>query len=47
VHAVAPRVAVPIHEGETKDPDNYRGMLAAFSPDGVVLSLPTGRPESI
>jgi L-ascorbate metabolism protein UlaG (beta-lactamase superfamily) len=36
VRAVAPRVAVPMHEGETTDPAKYAGMLAAFSPEGVV-----------
>jgi L-ascorbate metabolism protein UlaG (beta-lactamase superfamily) len=36
VRAVAPRVAVPIHAGETTDPAKYAGMLAAFSPEGVV-----------
>lgn len=42
VHAVSPRVAVPIHEGETTDPAKYAGMLAAFSPPGVVSRLATG-----
>jgi L-ascorbate metabolism protein UlaG (beta-lactamase superfamily) len=36
VRLVAPRAAVPIHEGETTDPTKYAGMLAAFSPAGVV-----------
>jgi L-ascorbate metabolism protein UlaG (beta-lactamase superfamily) len=36
VRLVAPRAAVPIHEGETTDPAKYAGMLAAFSPEGVV-----------
>lgn len=40
VRAVSPRVALPIHEGETTDPAKYAGMLAAFSPEGVVA-----RPE--
>jgi L-ascorbate metabolism protein UlaG (beta-lactamase superfamily) len=40
VHAVTPRVAVPMHEGETLDPGKYTGMLAAFGPDGVVRRLP-------
>ncbi|WP_436534524.1 MBL fold metallo-hydrolase [Actinoplanes sp. HUAS TT8] len=35
VRAAAPRVAVPIHEGETVDPGKYTGMLAAFTPDSV------------
>jgi L-ascorbate metabolism protein UlaG (beta-lactamase superfamily) len=42
VHAVRPRVALPIHEGETTDPAKYAGMLAAFSPDGVVRRLVPG-----
>lgn len=41
VRAVRPRVAVPIHEGETTDPAKYAGLLAAFSPDGVVRPLPS------
>jgi L-ascorbate metabolism protein UlaG (beta-lactamase superfamily) len=40
VRAVRPRVAVPVHEGETTDPAKYTGMLAAFAPDGVVRPLP-------
>ena len=47
VHAVAPRVAVPIHEGETTDPAKYAGMLAAFSPDGVVRRLASGEATSL
>lgn len=42
VAAVVPRVAVPIHEGETTDPAKYVGMLAAFSAAGVVRPLPLG-----
>ncbi len=42
VRAARPRVAVPIHEGETTDPAKYAGMLAAFSPEGVVRALPRG-----
>jgi L-ascorbate metabolism protein UlaG (beta-lactamase superfamily) len=41
VRAVRPRVAVPVHEGETTDPAKYAGMLAAFSPEGVVRPLPS------
>ena len=37
---VQPRVAVPVHEGETTDPAKYAGMLAAFSPEGVVRIVP-------
>lgn len=47
VRAVSPRVAVPIHEGETTDPAKYAGMLAAFSPDGLVRRLPLGRAEAV
>ena len=47
VHAVAPRVAVPIHEGETTDPAKYAGMLAAFSPQGVVRRLVTGEATTV
>ena len=42
VRAVGPRVAVPIHEGETRDPAKYAGMLSAFSPSGVVTALQRG-----
>jgi L-ascorbate metabolism protein UlaG (beta-lactamase superfamily) len=45
VRAARPRVAVPIHEGETTDPAKYAGMLAAFSPEGVVRALP--RAEAV
>ena len=47
VHAVQPRVAVPIHEGETTDPQKYAGMLAAFSPAGVVTVLTPGRATTL
>jgi L-ascorbate metabolism protein UlaG (beta-lactamase superfamily) len=47
VHAVSPRVAVPIHEGETTDPAKYAGMLAAFSPAGVVSRLTRDRPTTL
>jgi L-ascorbate metabolism protein UlaG (beta-lactamase superfamily) len=40
VRAVGPRVAVPIHQGETLDPAKYHGMLGAFCPESVVLPLP-------
>ena len=42
VKAVTPRVAVPIHEGETTDPAKYAGMLQGFSPAGVVRRLEVG-----
>jgi L-ascorbate metabolism protein UlaG (beta-lactamase superfamily) len=42
VHAVTPRVAVPMHEGETVDVAKYTGMLAEFAPSGVVRRLPRG-----
>jgi L-ascorbate metabolism protein UlaG (beta-lactamase superfamily) len=45
VRAVHPRVAIPIHEGETTDPDKYAGMLAAFAPPGVVRPLGTDGQE--
>ncbi|WP_062289580.1 MBL fold metallo-hydrolase [Demequina phytophila] len=47
VHAVAPRVAVPMHEGETADPEKYAGMLAAFSPAGVVRRLALGEATDL
>jgi L-ascorbate metabolism protein UlaG (beta-lactamase superfamily) len=47
VRAVAPRVAIPIHEGETTDPAKYAGMLEAFSPSGVVRRLDRGAPTSL
>lgn len=47
VAAVAPRVAIPIHEGETLDPAKYAGMLAAFSADGVVRSIPRDEPVQV
>ena len=47
VRAVSPRVAVPIHEGETTDPAKYAGMLAAFSPDGVVRPLKAGETTAL
>ena len=45
VRAAGPRVAVPIHEGETTDPAKYAGMLAAFAPEGMVRALP--RAEAV
>jgi L-ascorbate metabolism protein UlaG (beta-lactamase superfamily) len=47
VRAVAPRVAVPIHEGETTDPGKYAGMLTAFSPAGVVRPLTSGTATTL
>jgi L-ascorbate metabolism protein UlaG (beta-lactamase superfamily) len=47
VRAVGPRVAVPIHEGETTDPGKYAGMLGAFSPEGVVTALRTGTARTL
>ncbi len=47
VAAVKPRVAIPIHEGETTDPAKYAGMLAAFSADGVVRTLPRGEQMQV
>jgi len=47
VRAVAPRVAVPIHEGGTSEPEKYAGMLAAFSPEGVVTRLLSGAQTAL
>jgi L-ascorbate metabolism protein UlaG (beta-lactamase superfamily) len=47
VTAVRPRVAVPMHEGETTDPAKYCGMLAAFAPEGVVRRLPAGQATDV
>jgi L-ascorbate metabolism protein UlaG (beta-lactamase superfamily) len=47
VREVNPRVAVPMHEGETTDPGKYAGMLAAFSPDGVVRRLERGQESHL
>jgi L-ascorbate metabolism protein UlaG (beta-lactamase superfamily) len=47
VRAVAPRVAVPMHEGETVDPAKYAGMLAAFSPEGTVRRLTAGEATGL
>jgi L-ascorbate metabolism protein UlaG (beta-lactamase superfamily) len=47
VRTVSPRVAVPVHEGETTDPAKYAAMLAAFSPDGVVTRLVAGRAVEV
>lgn len=37
VRAAGPRVAVPMHEGETADPAKYAGMLDAFSPESTAV----------
>ncbi|GID91010.1 MBL fold metallo-hydrolase [Amorphoplanes digitatis] len=37
VRAVGPRVAVPMHEGETVHPEKYAGMLGAFTPDDIAV----------
>jgi L-ascorbate metabolism protein UlaG (beta-lactamase superfamily) len=47
VRAVDPRVAVPMHEGETTDPAKYFGMLAAFSGEGVVRRLNGGETADV
>jgi L-ascorbate metabolism protein UlaG (beta-lactamase superfamily) len=47
VRAVDPRVAVPMHEGETTDPAKYFGMLAAFSGEGVVRPLNGGEATDV
>ncbi|WP_062385576.1 MBL fold metallo-hydrolase [Demequina iriomotensis] len=46
VRDIAPRVAVPMHEGETTDPGKYGGMLAGLSPEGVVQRLAPGEATS-
>lgn len=47
VAEVAPRLAIPIHEGETTDPVKYAGMLAAFSADDVVRRLARGEATEV
>ena len=47
VAAVGPRVAVPIHEGETTDPAKYAGMLGAFSAPEVVQRLTAALPTTL
>ncbi|MFB9923153.1 MBL fold metallo-hydrolase [Amycolatopsis halotolerans] len=42
VRRVAPRVAIPIHEGETLDPAKYVGMLSNAVGGGVVRRLERG-----
>jgi L-ascorbate metabolism protein UlaG (beta-lactamase superfamily) len=37
VRAVGPRVAVPMHEGETVDPAKYAAMLGAFGPEHTTV----------
>jgi L-ascorbate metabolism protein UlaG (beta-lactamase superfamily) len=37
VRAAGPRVAVPMHEAETRDPGKYAGMLGAFTPDVTMV----------
>ena len=45
--AVGPRVAVPIHEGETTDPAKYAGMLDGLSGGGRVRTLGRGAPTAL
>ena len=47
VTAVGPRVAVPIHEGETVDPGKYAGMLTAFTAEGIVRRLARAEPTEL
>ena len=47
VQAVGPRVAIPMHEGETTDPAKYSGMLDAFTPDTTVLRLDAGSATEV
>jgi L-ascorbate metabolism protein UlaG (beta-lactamase superfamily) len=44
VAAVAPRVATPIHEGETTDPGKCAAMLDALTGGATVRRLPAGVP---
>lgn len=46
VRTVRPRVALPIHEGETTDPAKYAQMLAGLSGDAV-RALERGAPTSL
>ncbi len=47
VRAVSPRAAVPIHEAHAADPSFAIGLVAAFSPDGVVRGLPRGEASTV
>ncbi len=47
VLTVAPRVAVPIHEGETTDPAKYAGMLDGLTGGKTVHRLEVGRSAQI
>jgi L-ascorbate metabolism protein UlaG (beta-lactamase superfamily) len=47
VMTVAPRVAVPIHEGETTDPAKYAGMLDALTGGKTVHRLEVGRVTDV
>jgi L-ascorbate metabolism protein UlaG (beta-lactamase superfamily) len=47
VLTVAPRVAVPIHEGETTDPGKYAGMLDGLSGGKIVQRLEVGRAAQV
>ena len=47
VLTVAPRVAVPIHEGETTDPAKYAGMLDGLTGGRIVHRLEVGRSAQV
>jgi L-ascorbate metabolism protein UlaG (beta-lactamase superfamily) len=47
VRTVGPRLAVPMHDGETTDPGKYAAMLAAFAPDAEVRRLPRGTAAGV
>jgi L-ascorbate metabolism protein UlaG (beta-lactamase superfamily) len=47
VLTVAPRVAVPIHEGETTDPAKYAGMLDGLTGGQTVHRLEVGRASQV
>lgn len=44
VDTVGPRVAVPIHEGETRDPTKYTRLLASCVRTATVVALVPGQP---
>ena len=47
VLAVSPRIATPIHEGETTDPAKYAGMLDGLTGGKLVRRLPVGEPSLV
>jgi L-ascorbate metabolism protein UlaG (beta-lactamase superfamily) len=47
VTTVRPRIALPIHEGETTDPAKYAGMLDGLSGGGLVRTLERGAATAV